>query len=139
MQIQRPRIRLRNTGASIRFIQLQIIGLGLQSAEGAETGGRKSPTSRSITLTLAESTILRGRSARNWNCFSPRMHHRGHGSVLHVVPLSILRCARISKTLPLWTASLHLKPSRAPLRSEEHTSELPSLMRISYADFCLKK
>src|SRR3546814_6104687 len=25
-----------------------------------------------------------------------------------------------------------------PLRSEEHTSELPSLMRISYAVFCLK-
>src|SRR3546814_3053802 len=24
-------------------------------------------------------------------------------------------------------------------RSEEHTSELPSLMRSSYADFCLKK
>src|SRR3546814_6777726 len=28
---------------------------------------------------------------------------------------------------------------RAPLRSEEHTSELQSLMRISYAVFCLKK
>src|SRR3546814_6170518 len=27
----------------------------------------------------------------------------------------------------------------AILRSEEHTSELPSLMRISYAVFCLKK
>src|SRR3546814_10149624 len=27
----------------------------------------------------------------------------------------------------------------ARLRSEEHTSELQSLMRISYADFCLKK
>src|SRR3546814_4428725 len=26
----------------------------------------------------------------------------------------------------------------APLRSEEHTSELQSLMRISYAVFCLK-
>src|SRR3546814_1510451 len=25
------------------------------------------------------------------------------------------------------------------IRSEEHTSELPSLMRISYAVFCLKK
>src|SRR3546814_2309606 len=25
-----------------------------------------------------------------------------------------------------------------PVRSEEHTSELQSLMRISYADFCLK-
>src|SRR3546814_7290485 len=34
-------------------------------------------------------------------------------------------------------------PSMAPLmrpsRSEEHTSELQSLMRISYAVFCLKK
>src|SRR3546814_2433712 len=28
---------------------------------------------------------------------------------------------------------------RAPARSEEHTSELQSLMRISYAVFCLKK
>src|SRR3546814_7927347 len=26
-----------------------------------------------------------------------------------------------------------------PIRSEEHTSELQSLMRISYADFCLNK
>src|SRR3546814_2370169 len=31
----------------------------------------------------------------------------------------------------------HLGPAR--LRSEEHTSELQSLMRISYAVFCLKK
>src|SRR3546814_15530773 len=30
-------------------------------------------------------------------------------------------------------------PARAPWRSEEHTSELQSLMRISYAVFCLKK
>src|SRR3546814_4635366 len=31
-------------------------------------------------------------------------------------------------------------PQRAvPVRSEEHTSELQSLMRISYAVFCLKK
>src|SRR3546814_5314376 len=29
--------------------------------------------------------------------------------------------------------------SDAPMRSEEHTSELQSLMRISYAVFCLKK
>src|SRR3546814_8840317 len=28
---------------------------------------------------------------------------------------------------------------RQPVRSEEHTSELQSLMRISYAVFCLKK
>src|SRR3546814_6339707 len=30
-------------------------------------------------------------------------------------------------------------PDGAPLRSEEHTSELQSLMRNSYAVFCLKK
>src|SRR3546814_5118447 len=30
-------------------------------------------------------------------------------------------------------------PGNATLRSEEHTSELQSLMRISYAVFCLKK
>src|SRR3546814_2365488 len=32
-----------------------------------------------------------------------------------------------------------LKKLRAAKRSEEHTSELQSLMRISYAVFCLKK
>src|SRR3546814_14492328 len=31
------------------------------------------------------------------------------------------------------------RPFRARQRSEEHTSELQSLMRISYAVFCLKK
>src|SRR3546814_8321357 len=31
------------------------------------------------------------------------------------------------------------KPGRGHVRSEEHTSELQSLMRISYAVFCLKK
>src|SRR3546814_2109224 len=33
----------------------------------------------------------------------------------------------------------HARPGFADLRSEEHTSELQSLMRISYAVFCLKK
>src|SRR3546814_2598787 len=33
----------------------------------------------------------------------------------------------------------HGKIGGSPCRSEEHTSELQSLMRISYAVFCLKK
>src|SRR3546814_4144026 len=33
----------------------------------------------------------------------------------------------------------HGKPLIRTFRSEEHTSELQSLMRISYAVFCLKK
>src|SRR3546814_7189948 len=36
-------------------------------------------------------------------------------------------------------AGVHRRPSVGAPRSEEHTSELQSLMRISYAVFCLKK
>src|SRR3546814_5159226 len=37
-----------------------------------------------------------------------------------------------------WCTGVDVKESQKP-RSEEHTSELQSLMRISYAVFCLKK
>src|SRR3546814_5136631 len=61
------------------------------------------------------------------------------------------------ETLPIWIFNQLTKPRQRPvtniaalfviavtvipilLRSEEHTSELQSLMRISYAVFCLKK
>src|SRR3546814_3938714 len=36
-------------------------------------------------------------------------------------------------------AGRHHQGGRSAIRSEEHTSELQSLMRISYAVFCLKK
>src|SRR3546814_2979131 len=39
----------------------------------------------------------------------------------------------------LANANHHSKLSHHTRRSEEHTSELQSLMRISYAVFCLKK
>src|SRR3546814_6908722 len=38
-----------------------------------------------------------------------------------------------------WARSAISKRSKLADRSEEHTSELQSLMRISYAVFCLKK
>src|SRR3546814_7138131 len=58
-----------------------------------------------------------------------------------------LTCAppTISPRQPAASTSCHaLRPSgflkvEPPVRSEEHTSELQSLMRISYAVFCLKK
>src|SRR3546814_10422599 len=55
------------------------------------------------------------------------------------------RGSRRSCRLPDAQVPGHLAPERAAsrplrrLRSEEHTSELQSLMRISYAVFCLKK
>src|SRR3546814_3113923 len=52
------------------------------------------------------------------------------GHILGFGPLDQRRFAR----------QLHdLYEQRRKLRSEEHTSELQSLMRISYAVFCLKK
>src|SRR3546814_4704126 len=56
------------------------------------------------------------------------------------------RCAATSEiSRPAWTrARRSSSPTGSgreliPRRSEEHTSELQSLMRISYAVFCLKK
>src|SRR3546814_6574973 len=59
------------------------------------------------------------------------------------------RCRRPFPLRPRLAQALRPEPSLAPLsagkrlrkelRSEEHTSELQSLMRISYAVFCLKK
>src|SRR3546814_6144206 len=46
------------------------------------------------------------------------------------------RCIRRRLRLQVLPAACS---SRWPIRSEEHTSELQSLMRISYAVFCLKK
>src|SRR3546814_9499420 len=67
---------------------------------------------------------------------------KGHGAVTETLE-------RLSQALPAAFAAAahvgevdlerdHLAPA-AGLRSEEHTSELQSLMRISYAVFCLKK
>src|SRR3546814_7347398 len=58
-----------------------------------------------------------------------RMRHRKHRP-------------RNSEILEMAPDDLPLSVADAPvwcLRSEEHTSELQSLMRISYAVFCLKK
>src|SRR3546814_2676052 len=52
-----------------------------------------------------------------------------------------LRCAALGSCGDaLINGQLELRePGIGPVRSEEHTSELQSLMRISYAVFCLKK
>src|SRR3546814_6873003 len=44
--------------------------------------------------------------------------------------------AKMGKTA---AGAVWLNEDQLPARSEEHTSELQSLMRISYAVFCLKK
>src|SRR3546814_9073133 len=50
-----------------------------------------------------------------------------------------VRCAIVHGDGPSFCAGLDIKSVMSNKRSEEHTSELQSLMRISYAVFCLKK
>src|SRR3546814_1295692 len=50
-----------------------------------------------------------------------------------------MRCSSKSRNCSRSRMRLALKASSFSERSEEHTSELQSLMRISYAVFCLKK
>src|SRR3546814_10728854 len=66
------------------------------------------------------------------------------------IATSIGRCGRRSSPLPrrsavhrphywIGSSARKLTAESDPARSEEHTSELQSLMRISYAVFCLTK
>src|SRR3546814_4980708 len=55
-------------------------------------------------------------------------------------PWRAAACPKPTPSLSRPSASLLSFSTRPlPIRSEEHTSELQSLMRISYAVFCLKK
>src|SRR3546814_3229530 len=65
--------------------------------------------------------------------FNPRLHHR-------VGPLKAYRIMNTAYFIVLAVLMIYLMSGHSNLiRSEEHTSELQSLMRISYAVFCLKK
>src|SRR3546814_2231338 len=62
-------------------------------------------------------------------------------AVLSAVPIGV---PGYSAVVPGYTAMAAFywavfRPDLQPPRSEEHTSELQSLMRISYAVFCLQK
>src|SRR3546814_3561060 len=59
----------------------------------------------------------------------------GPAGLLLAVPLLVIAKILCDHIEPLAVVGEYL----SSLRSEEHTSELQSLMRISYAVFCLKK
>src|SRR3546814_7375832 len=62
---------------------------------------------------------------------------RETGDFLHVTAIKIIKPGLLSESLV--ERFERERQTLASLRSEEHTSELQSLMRNSYAVFCLKK
>src|SRR3546814_6187773 len=87
------------------------------------------PPRSTRTDTLFPYTTLFRSSTRQFYCFAQRRKERED--------VALGRKATFSASFPQTIAG-RIKPLRG-LRSEEHTSELQSLMRISYAVFCLKK
>src|SRR3546814_2872536 len=70
--------------------------------------------------------------------FSSRRRHTRCALVTGVQTCALPICSRTATTCPRSRSSATSR-SWATCRSEEHTSELQSLMRNSYAVFCLKK
>src|SRR3546814_9134080 len=71
---------------------------------------------------------IKGRSCRSSRCHSDGAVKADHLTVEHRITDDTLDKLRIFR-----------RPAETGGRSEEHTSELQSLMRISYAVFCLNK
>src|SRR3546814_3914925 len=66
--------------------------------------------------------------------------HEVAAGVLLALALALYRPARPWLAMAVVATALAIRETIVPAaRSEEHTSELPSLMRISYAGFCLKQ
>src|SRR3546814_6549202 len=111
------------------------------------TGGRLMVRPRRRTPALPEaskSVILWGHSSAGR---APAWHAGGQRfdpAWLHQIPpCDMIRDTGTSRPLPPSSRKLIFSQQKpvymAARRSEEHTSELQSLMRISYAVFCLKK
>src|SRR3546814_4214453 len=98
---------------------------------------RRPPRSTRTDTLFPYTTLFRSLNAAS--SYPPR-HSPPPASPENSAPAMTPPCQRRSPP-PEPAAPRSLRPRRYPAsrRSEEHTSELQSLMRISYAVFCLKK
>src|SRR3546814_1222843 len=91
---------------------------------------------------LDGNTRLDARKTPGWPTLRPPTLGAPPGGPLTLLPISE---GRLSLESTDWTmGSLRLPPwlavgPRGGVRSEEHTSELQSLMRMSYAAFCVQE
>src|SRR3546814_6777182 len=82
----------------------------------------------------------KGRSDPNHYRDQPMIHHPSRSSVVSKAKGPAQRDRRCMAASICSCGKCHRECGPSPsMRSEEHTSELQSLMRISYAVFCLKK
>src|SRR3546814_5264999 len=92
---------------------------------------RRPPRSTRTDTLFPYTTLFRSAHARGPGPHKVRRNPRPRNGLIRGPPKRANRPGNCSSRLP--------GHARASPRSEEHTSELQSLMRISYAVFCLKK
>src|SRR3546814_3228432 len=99
---------------------------------------RRPPRSTRTDTLFPYTTLFRSRCDPE-ECRS--IQPNGYLSVLKLISLALLRFAdeALLRRSPPAAETPHCEVTNREFRSEEHTSELQSLMRISYAVFCLKK
>src|SRR3546814_7814405 len=110
---------------------------------------RRPPRSTRTDTLFPYTTLFRSaRSCRCGACACPLVCHDARTVVLskglRAMTLAAIHRRVIAVSLATWPTVTIVTYCAAPLiadapRSEEHTSELQSLMRIPYAVFCLKK
>src|SRR3546814_10242253 len=113
-----------DTHAHARRIE-HLFGLGNGSCGSVWVGAETEHFSSSL---LASRTGARPMHVLFYGQFIP----------LHGVD-TVIRAARLLRNEPVEWQIIGQGQVAPCIRSEEHTSELQSLMRISYAVFCLKK
>src|SRR3546814_2779237 len=105
---------------------------------------RRPPRSTRTDTLFPYTTLFRspssigGRSASTEKTSTPRKNP-SKDPKRKLRSLSSARWMKGRRVVRMWTTKRYRKNADAAARSEEHTSELQSLMRISYAVFCLKK
>src|SRR3546814_2039057 len=89
---------------------------------------RRPPRSTRTDTLFPYTTLFRSKSAENCATSHAISYFPDHADVCEV-----------QANRPWLCRTAVFRRGQAATRSEEHTSELQSLMRISYAVFCLKK
>src|SRR3546814_5613760 len=93
---------------------------------------RRPPRSTRTDTLFPYTTLFRSRLRTGNRQHIPDARRIGNDADAQIPPVP-----RPAEGLPIINGGAHVGNGRH--RSEEHTSELQSLMRISYAVFCLKK
>src|SRR3546814_10372836 len=114
-------LRLRRRVSAVQFVELPLAGLQVEMSDGIEAHRlRAARIGRVPAVAMAAG-------------LHPRIDPREF-AVDVIQPILLDRVGRAVQV----EGPAH-QPGRGLVRSEEHTSELQSLMRISYAVFCLTK